>query len=193
VSATRRKYVGDDRPYVLFVGGLSRRRNVPVLMEAFGRLRKQHDIPHTLLLVGPNRAGLPLGALARQFGISDRFVQTDGRFEHHADLAPIYRAADVYVLPSISEGFSLTLAEAMSCGTPAITCNRATLGEVAHGYALTIDEPTVDAVADALFRVLDSEDLRRSLRARELERAKAFKWSDTARRTLDVLRRVAGR
>jgi len=191
-SATRRKYVGDDRPYVLFVGGLSRRRNVPVLMEAFGRLRRERDIPHALLLVGPNRAGLPLEALARQFGITGRFVQTDGRFARHADLAPIYRAADAFVLPSLSEGFSLTLAEAMSCGTPAITCNRATLGEMAHGHALTIDDPTVETVADALGRVLEGEDLRRTLRARELERAKAFDWAVTASRTLEVIRRVGG-
>ena len=191
LRATRRQYVGDDVPYVLFVGGLSERRNVPMLIEAFGLLKERHRIPHKLLFVGSNRAGLPLAELAHRFGIANDVIQTDGRFAHHSELTPIYNAADVFVLPSSSEGFSLTLAEAMSCGTPVVTINQASLGEVAYGYALTIDVPEVEALADALYQVISSGDTKRELRAKSLERARAFRWEDTARRTLDVLRRVA--
>jgi glycosyltransferase involved in cell wall biosynthesis len=191
LASTRRRYVGDDRPCILFVGGLSRRRNVPMLIQAFGLLKARHRIPHRLLLVGSNRAQLPLEELARQAGVEHDVVQTDGAFTHHRELVPIYNAADVFVLPSSSEGFSLTLAEAMSCGTPVVTVNRASLGEVAHGYGMTIDEPDVEALADALYRVLASETVKRDLRAKSLERAQSFRWADTARRTLDVLRRVA--
>ncbi len=189
--ATRRRYFGDDRPYILFVGGLSKRRNVPRLIEAFGLLRQRYRIPHGLLLVGPNRATLPLEELARTHGVSDAVVHTDGRFAHHRDLVPIYNAAELFVLPSSTEGFSLTLAEAMSCGTPAVTVNQATLGEVAHGYALTIEEPEVEAIADAMYRVLSSETTKQELRRKSLERARSFRWEDTARRTLNVLREVA--
>ena len=191
LRSTRVQYAGDDVPYVLFVGGLSERRNVPQLLQAFAVLKQRHRIPHKLLLVGSNRAGLPLADMTRRLGIADAVVHTEGRFTHHGELSPIYNAADVFVLPSSSEGFSLTLAEAMSCGTPVVTINQASLGEVAHGYAVTIDTPDVEALADALHRVIASDELKGQLRARSLERARDFRWEDTARRTLDVLRQVA--
>jgi glycosyltransferase involved in cell wall biosynthesis len=191
LRATRVRYLGEDRPFVLFVGGLSERRNVPALMTAFSRLRKRADIPHSLLLLGGNRARLPLAELAAELGITDRLVHCDPTFPDHRDLAAVYNAADAFVLPSSSDGFSLTLAEAMSCGTPAITVNCAALGEVAHGFAMTIDTPDVDALTEALDQVLSSAELRQTLRTRGLERARLFRWEDTARKTLDVLRQVA--
>lgn len=188
---TREQYLGSDRPYILFAGGLSRRRNIPALLAAFALLKSRDKIPHCLLLFGPNRGNVPLRELAESLSISDSVVHTDGRFSDHTRLVPIYAAADLFVLPSSSEGFSLTLVEAMSCGTPAITTNRAALGEVANGYALTLEEPTVEALAEAMRSVLGDPALRESLRARGLERARQFRWETTARRTLDILRRVA--
>jgi glycosyltransferase involved in cell wall biosynthesis len=188
---TREKYLGTNKPYILFVGGLSRRRNVPMLMRAFSTLKKQEKIPHHLLLVGPNRSGVPLAKLASELGITDCVVQTDGHFKCHTELVPIYNAADVFVLPSLTEGFSLTLAEALACGTPVITTNQAALGEVANGYALTLDEPQEDALKDAIHQVISDNALRQRLRERGLDRARGLRWDLTARRTLEVLRRVA--
>ena len=78
----------------------------------------------------------------------------------------------------------------MACGTPAITVNRAGPGEVAHGHAFTIDEPSVRALSDAIELVLTDPSLRQELRAKELKRAKDYSWRHTASRTLDVVRRV---
>ena len=188
---TRRRHGGDERPYIVFVGKLSQRRNVPNLLAAFSALKKRAGIPHRLLLVGPNIVNLPLRDMAAELGIADSLVQTDGKFASHHELVSIYNAADLYVLPSSSDGFSLTLVEAMACGTPVVTVNRGALGEVAEGYALTVEDPTVEALADAMGRVLDDDALRQRLRALGLERARSFRWEDTARRTLDVLRKVA--
>lgn len=188
---TRRKYLGSDRPFILFMGGLSQRRNIPVLLEAFSILKKKDRIPHALLLMGPNRANIPLGDLSARLGIADSVVHTVGQVAHHSELVPVYCAADAYVLPSSSEGFSLTLAEAMACGTPVITVNRAALGEVAHGYGLTIEEPSVDALTDALRRVLGDPNLQAELSRKGLERARELRWTEAARRTLEVLRQVA--
>lgn len=190
---TRVRYFGVDRPYVLFAGGMSKRRNVPMLLEAFSILRKRYDIPHGLLFVGPNRGKIPFAKLVQEHEIADRVVQTDGVFAHHHELVPIYNAADLYVLPSSSEGFSLTLAEAMSCGIPVVTVNVAALGEVAHGYGLTIEKPDVDALAGAMYKVLSEPETSRLLRAQSLERAQLLRWNVTAQRTLDVLRQVAER
>lgn len=188
---TRRRYFGGDRPYILFAGGMSKRRNVPMLLEAFSLLRQRHRIPHGLLLVGPNRAQIPLEMLVARLGITDSVVQTDGLFASHQELVPIYNAAELYVLPSSSDGFSLTLAEAMSCGTPVVTVNVAALGEVAHGYGLTIDVPDVEALAAAMYQVLSDPETQRTLRARSIERSRLLRWDVTAQRTLGVLRQVA--
>ena len=122
--------------------------------------------------------------------VADSVVHSDATFTNHLDLVPVYNAADLFVLPSSSEGFSLTLLEAMACGTPAITTRRAGLAAVAEGYAHTIEEPTVEPLAEAIEQVLSDESLRQTLRERELERAKAYSWRRTAQSTLDVLRRV---
>ncbi|HYN05819.1 MAG TPA: glycosyltransferase family 1 protein [Vicinamibacterales bacterium] len=188
---TRIRYFGDNRPYILFVGGLSTRRNVPMLMEAFSRLRRRDKIPHGLLLVGSNRGHIPLAELTARLDLAGSVVQTDGAFREHRELVSIYNAADLFVLPSASEGFSLTLAEALSCGTPVVTVNRASLGEVAYGYAMTIEDPDLEALSDAMRRVLTDPDLRRTLRLKGLERARDLRWDRTARRTLDVLREAA--
>ncbi len=141
--------------------------------------------------MGPNRADLPLADMAERFGITDSLVHTVGQVADHRELVAVYSAADVYVLPSSSEGFSLTLAEAMACGTPVITVNRAALGEVAHGHGMTIDAPELGPLTDALREVLRDSSLRAKLSRKGLERAKELRWPIAARRTLEVLRKVA--
>jgi glycosyltransferase involved in cell wall biosynthesis len=79
----------------------------------------------------------------------------------------------------------------MACGTPVITVNRAALGEVAHGYGMTIEQPTVPALAEAMRQVLDDPELRSELSRKGLERARELRWPEAARRTLNVLREVA--
>jgi glycosyltransferase involved in cell wall biosynthesis len=154
-------------------------------------LKKRWHLPHRLLLVGPNHLHLPLGQMATQLGITESLVQTDGRFTDHRELVAIYNAADLYVNPSLYEGFSLTLTEAMACGTPVVTVDRAALREIAGESALLVKDPSADPLAEAMHRVLSESDLRQELRAKGLERARLFRWEDTARGTLDILRRVA--
>lgn len=161
-----------------------------MLIEAFSTLRKVDGLPHALLLVGPNRGNVPYREVAERCGVADSVVQTDGAFSHHGELAAIYNAADVYVMPSMSEGFSLTLAEALSCGTPVVTVNQASLGELAHGYGLTIEAPELGALTAALRAVLTNPDLARELRTKSEMRGRELRWEVTARRTLEILRHV---
>lgn len=191
VDAARRRWVRSDAPYVLFVGKLSQRRNIPTLMRAFAKAKIRAHLPHTLLLMGPNHLGQPISELAAELGISDSFVQNDGLVESHAELAAVYTGADVYVNASAYEGFSITLVEALACGTPVITVDRAALTEISGDAAVLVREPDVDELADAIERVLGDEALRRELSARGVERAKKFRWSDTARETWTVLQDVA--
>ncbi len=190
-QAVRERYFGHDRPYVLFVGKCSERRNIPMLLRAFARLRHEDGLPHGLLLFGPNQEGLPLRHLIRELGIEGDVVQTDGQIAHHADLVPIYGAADAFVHPSELEGWSITTVEALACGTAVIASNRGGLGEVARGHAMMVDEPSVEAFHDAMRRVLTDTALRTDLQQRGRLRGQAIRWEVTTRQTLDVIRGVA--
>lgn len=189
---TREKYFGSDRPYILFVGKQSQRRNIPNLLAAFAEVKRRHGLPHGVLLMGPNIMDRPIDELSEQLGIRDSVVQLDEKFDDHHDIVPVYSAADLYAYPSSYDGFSLTLVEAMACGTPAVTVNRAALSEIANGCAILVDAPTVPLLTGALERGLLDPALRAQLRDKALQRAKSLRWENTARLTLDVLRRVAG-
>lgn len=191
LAATRRRWLGSDTPFVLFVGKLSQRRNIPTLMRAFARARREADLPHTLLLLGPNHLGHPIAELASELDIEASFVQTDGVVERHEELAAVYSAADLYVNASAYEGFSMTLVEALACGAPVVTVDRSALTEIAGDAAVLVDEPTVEELSDAIVRVLGDGDLRADLSTRGIARAGRYRWENTARDTLSVLRSVA--
>lgn len=193
LRAVRRRFFGGDRPFILFVGKSSTRRNIPLLLRAFAQLKQTARIPHGLLLFGPNPNNLPLAELCAELGITNDVVQTDGRIDDHSELVPIYNAAEVFVHPSEYEGWSMTTVEAMACGTAVIAANRGGLGEAANGHALMLDAPSVESLADALQRVLSDDALRQDLERRAYARGSALRWQETTRQTLDVLRAVAGR
>lgn len=187
---TRIKFLREDVPFVLFVGSLSVRRNIPNLIAAFAKARKEKQLPHKLLLLGRNHVNLPLAQICAQHGVSDAVVQTDGKFTHHKEMIPIYNAADVFVHPSWFEGWSMTTIEALACGTATIAANRGGLGDVARGHAYMVEEPTVDALKDALCKVLLDEKLRQELQLLARRRGSAITWEDTTRQTLEVIRNV---
>jgi glycosyltransferase involved in cell wall biosynthesis len=189
LSATRRRFFGEDRPYLLFVGKGSPRRNIPMLIEAFARIKKEGRCPHGLLLFGPYKGDVPLGALLSKFGVERDVVETPGVVERHADLAPVYAAADVFIHPSENEGWSMTTVEALASGTAVIAADRGGLGEVAANHAYMI-EPCVDSLANAIREVLSDDQLRAELRKKARTRGEALRWDKIALQTLDVIRAV---
>ncbi len=192
LERARLRWLGSDVPYVLFVGKLSQRRNIPTLIRAFARAKRAGELPHKLLLMGPNHLDHPLARIAAEAGVSDAVVQTEGKVDSHAELAAVYSGADAYVNASTYEGFSMTLVEALACGTPVVTVDRAALAEIAGDAAVLVPEPDEQQLADAMLHVLQDPDARRDLSARGIERAAHFRWEDTARATLEVLRDVGG-
>jgi glycosyltransferase involved in cell wall biosynthesis len=174
-----------DRPYVLFVGTLEPRKNLPLLLEAFGLLRRRVDAQ--LLLVGA-RGWLdePIFAAHARSGVGDaaRFVGTLGE----EDLAVLYSHAAVFALPSLYEGFGLPVLEAMACGAPVVSSNAGPLPEVAGDAAVLLKPEDPDAWAAAMLRVITTPRLAEDLRARGFARAKTFSWERTALATRDVYR-----
>lgn len=193
IAETRRRYLGDDSPYVLFTGKASQRRNIPNLIEAFARVKRTDRIPHKLLLFGPNVLGLPLETLAERHGVAGSVVQVDGQLARHADILPVYSGADLFVHPTAAEGASLTIVEAMACALPVITVGRGAVAEYVDGAALTIDAPTPDQLEQAIRRVLTDPAFAAELGRKALARSRDLRLDATARGTLDVMRKVAAR
>ena len=107
------------------------------------------------------------------------------------DLPALMSGADLFVYPSLGEGFGLPPLEAMACGTPVLCSDAPALPEVVGDAALTLPPTEVAAWTETLHRVLRDEGLRESLRRKGLERARQFSWEETARRTLHAFEAAA--
>ena len=185
VRAVTRKYLGDDAPFFLFVGKMTPRRNVPMLMEAFAAFTQRQSRPHRLLVIGKNTTGFDIERHARALGLGAAFKHVS--YIPDEDLAGLYSGALAFVLPYSYESTSLTTLEAQATGLPVITIDTPGLREVTGDAAVFLDEATVPAIARALDRVAGSRDLRAELSARGLTFARQFTWRRTAEETLDVL------
>ena len=174
--------------YVLAVGRIEPRKNLSVLVQAFARLDRP-DL--TLVLAGaPGWRSREVFDTAAESGLGDR-VRFTG-FVDDRDLPELYRGAALFAFPSLCEGFGLPVLEAMGCGTPVMASNASSIPEVAGDAALLVDPRSPDELADSMRRVLDDEDLRRTLREKGLRRAAGSSWETAARRTLDLYARVNG-
>ncbi|HTX68181.1 MAG TPA: glycosyltransferase family 1 protein [Thermoleophilia bacterium] len=175
--------LGIHRPYALAVGNLQPRKNLARLIEAWALLAADDaDRGRQLVVAGAFR-GRRDGAtgLAIQLHIGDR-VAFPG-YVADADLPALYGGADVFVLPSLYEGFGLPVLEAMACGTP-VACSRTTaLPEVAGGAAALFDPHDPADIAATLRAVLADEALRADLRERGLRRASRASWRACAELT----------
>jgi glycosyltransferase involved in cell wall biosynthesis len=184
-AAVARRWGLDARPYVLFVGTLEPRKNVPLLLEAFTEVRAELDVQ--LLVVG-GRGWLdePIFAAHARSGLGDavRFLGTLAE----DDLAALYSHATVFVLPSLYEGFGLPVLEAMACGAPVLCSNAGPLPEVAGDAALLLDPHEPAPWAEAMLAVLTDDRLANGLRQKGFARAAAFSWTRAALATRDVYR-----
>jgi glycosyltransferase involved in cell wall biosynthesis len=182
---------GVPAPYLLYVGAIEPRKNIPRLLEAYGQLRRWFEKWNLVVVGAPNRwKASPVAETAESLGLSP-FIHLTG-FVPDEDLPAIYSGADLFVFPSLYEGFGLPVLEAMACGTPVVTSNSSSLPEVAGEAALLVDPTDVDGLVHAMRRVLSDPDLAADLRQRGLERAKGFTWERTARETLAVYKKVLG-
>ncbi len=187
IAATRNRY-GLHGRYILYVGTIEPRKNLVRLVEAYARM-KAAGLPHQLLLVG--KLGWDYKPLYQR--IDDLGLRGDVLFLGYVpsdDLVSLYNMAEVFAFPSLYEGFGLPVIEAMACGTPVVTTQAGSLGEVAGNAALTVDPLSVDELAGALTGVVGDAALAGTLRDRGLTRASQMSWRETARQTLAVYRQA---
>ena len=175
------------KPFVLFVGSLKDHKNIPALIEAVRSVRLEKKIEVELVVVG--RRDMKNKRLWELIIKNREFVKYLGELPDE-DLLKIYNLAQVFVLPSLREGFGLPVLEAMACGTPVIVSNRTSLPEIAGGAGLVFDANRVDELASLLYTVWTDASLRESLSVKGLARASEFSWKKTADKTLQVYEKV---
>lgn len=177
------------RPYLLFVGNPKPHKNLDNVVKAYARALKLHDMPHRLAVVG-DREGLSfkIRQRAEQLGISDR-IQLLGHVPQ--DLLPaIYQGADLFLYPTLYEGFGLPVVEAMASGTPVITSNTSALKEIGAGYADLVNPLDIEGMAQAIVQCVRDEEHRSSLRKLGLRRSQDFRCDNAARNTLEIYHEV---
>jgi glycosyltransferase involved in cell wall biosynthesis len=178
--------------YVLHVGTVEPRKNVPTLLAAWRLLRLRGADPPPLVLCGG--FGWRAEEARREIGVAE----TEGWLVHLGyvsteELAALYRGAEMVVLPSFYEGFGLPAVEALQAGVPLLASDLPVLREVAGDAALYAPPNRPDLWADRAGELLANAGLRADLRRRGLERAALFDWSRAAEETVQAFRAAAGR
>jgi glycosyltransferase involved in cell wall biosynthesis len=171
-------------PFILYTGTLEKRKNIPILIKAFYKLKKM-GISHKLLIVG--KKGWKYDDIFKT--IKTLNLQKDIMFTGYVpkeDLVKFYNLADLFVYPSLYEGFGLPPLEAMACGCPVITSNTSSLPEVVKDAGIMFNPYCVDELVKIMYEVLIDESLRIELSRKGLERAKLFNWRKTAEETWKV-------
>jgi glycosyltransferase involved in cell wall biosynthesis len=175
-------------PFILYVGRLQARKNVLRIVEAYATLAAK-GVSEKLVIVGKQdwRAE-EVTARVAQLNLSGKVIFTG--YVEGGDLPIFYNAAELFVFPSICEGFGIPVLEAMACGVPVVTSYGSSLQEVAGGAAILVHPESVDSIAEALDQVLSNEGLKQVLRERGLKRASEFSGASKAAQTKSVYQKV---
>lgn len=188
VRAHLHQRFGLDGSYLLYVGALTRRKNIERALQAYAQIALDfNDL--RFVLVGPRIwQGTPIEAVIAEHKLQDKVLMT-GPLQDD-DLPVLYNGASVFVFPSLYEGFGMPPVEAMACGAPVITSNTSSLPEVVGEAALKVDPYNVTAIADAIRRILNDPDLAADLRRRGPAHAQQYTWENTALQTFTLYQEV---
>lgn len=174
-------------PYIFFVGRIEDKKNVRLLVEAFGLLAKEKKAVR-LVLAGSNGHGfknVQEAILALPKSIRACIVQPG--YVPQYDLVRYMQHAEVFAFPSLYEGFGMPVLEAMAVGTPVVCSNSSSLGEVAGDAALLVPPNNPLSWAGALSRVINQPKLAEEMKARGLKQAQKFTWERAAQQTLETI------
>jgi glycosyltransferase involved in cell wall biosynthesis len=186
-ACVQKKY-GIQRPYILYVGNFKPHKNIHRLLEAYHFLRTKHQ-EHDLVLVGKRGRDGFMEKTMRCHQKNGPYVKILENVSDE-DLADLYRAARVFILPSLYEGFGLPPLEAMSCLCPVVASNAASLPEVCGDAALYVDPLDAQSIAYGLLQVLEDSTLREFLIENGRKKVKEYSWKNAADNMLDILKKA---
>lgn len=178
-----------DGPYILYMGNFKPHKNVKRIVEAFARtVRVFPDLK--LVLTGPLEHTYPkLNAAVKELGLGQKVIFT-GKITESDQPHLLYAGAELFVFPSLYEGFGLPPIEAMACGTPVLASNVTSIPEVVKDAGLLVDPNSVDQLAEGIKTILRDRGLRDRLVEKGLARAREYEETRIAKMNYDFLREV---
>ncbi len=187
---TTERELGLPRHFILTVGTIEPRKNHLTLIQVYETLRRRYGFKHKLVIVGRKAWGYKqlIGRINRSL-YKDDILLTG--FIPTSQLVAVYNLAQLFIYPSVYEGFGLPPLEAMSCGCPVVASNSSSLPEVVADAGILIDPYDVEAMAEAVTRLLEDGSLRETMITKGFDRARTFTWEKAALATLRVYREAA--
>lgn len=188
IDKIKAKY-GIDRKYILFVGEIKPNKNLERLMKAYSIL--PNYLKSDCLLVICGKKGWFFEGVFRavkELKLEEKVIFTG--YIPDEDLPFLMNGAEVFVCPSLYEGFGLPPLEAMACGTPVISSKVSSLPEVIGDAGILINPNDVEGLSNAILRILSSNELRAQLSEKGLKQANKFSWEKTASQTVEIYNKV---
>ncbi|HWD50834.1 MAG TPA: glycosyltransferase family 1 protein [Acidimicrobiales bacterium] len=178
-------------PFLVFVGTLEPRKDVPTLVRAFGQIASRHPEARLVLAGGTGWGATKVEAAVARSGVGDRIIRTG----YVADevVPALFRSAVAVVYPALYEGFGLPALEAMACGAQVVTTSGSAMEEVAGDAAILVPPGDTVALSGALESVLSGSGPDPDRRQRGLDIAARHTWAASADRHMEAYRRAAGR
>jgi|YNPMSStandDraft_1061717.scaffolds.fasta_scaffold00348_12 glycosyltransferase involved in cell wall biosynthesis len=176
-----------DYDYILYVGNMGPHKNITNLVKAYNIIKNKFKVK--LILCGKTSYAENVLKEIEDLNLGS-YVKILN-FVPIRHLPYLYNGASLFVYPSKYEGFGLPVLEAMKCRVPVVTSNVSSLPEVGGDAALYVDPYDIENIANAILKVLQSDELKRELSKKSIERAKLFSWYITARKTLEVFKKAA--
>jgi glycosyltransferase involved in cell wall biosynthesis len=181
-----------QKPYILYIGRLEKKKNTPALIEAFAIMRENNKgIKHKLVLVGD--AGFcydEVKYMIQEYLLEDEVIMT-GWLEEE-DMPFVYCGADLFVFPSLYEGFGIPILQAMACGVPVAASRTTSIPEVTGDAAILFNPRNVNEIATAMEKIIKDGDLRNELIEKGKKQVENFSWEKCARETLEIINRMGG-
>ena len=174
-----------EQPYLLYVGEKSLYKNADRLIRAFAHIKQVKDVK--LVFFGGSDFSNSEKEYIRKLGVEDRVLHISGGDD---TLANLYTYSEIFIYPSLYEGFGIPILEAMHYGTPVITSNTSSMPEVAGNAAYYIDPEDESSILAGIETMLESEDLRKDYTLRGLEREKQFSWEKSVRQLHDLYKEL---
>jgi len=177
-------------PYLLYIGRIEKKKNIPALIEAFAIMREHNkNIRHKLILIGDASYGYDeTNYMIEEFGL-DKEVIMPGWIPEE-EVPYFYSGADAFVFPSRYEGFGIPLLQAMACEVPIAASCVSSIPEIVDEAALPFDPYNVRSMARALEKIIDDRQLREHLIEAGRKRIKNFSWEKCARETLAEINKL---
>lgn len=177
------------KPYILYLGTLEPRKNIDTIIRAFNDFKHLSKLPHQLVLAGKKGWKISNTMKLLEDSPFKNQIRTPGYVDSE-DQASLYSMAEMFVYPSVYEGFGLPVLEAMSCGTPVITCDNSAIPEVGGDAVLYVSPTSVSDLTKAMMTLASDEKFRLEIGKKGIEQAAKFSWKKTARAATEIFNKV---